>query len=275
MRILFAHGDRMTWSINLSGDELRKKKTLAKHYRTIDRYSCSSKELTETELCQIKSNFGSGAEIYGGMEFVSRFSEVTPSKLLEKWRSKKVLKLRSGVYFQCFQFDELPHAVVIINGFYPHQLNYYYRPEAWVRACCIRTNRSWKDIRQLLGSTDPSVADQASLRGVLHSSRHEFNLPFGSHDFNFLHISAGPIEGLAELLNFGAAEPLNLRISQTISGLALQGAGFRDELIRYLLDDPETDHGRVFTFTEELDTDAAVLFLSTCVRWPESITMGK
>ena len=54
----------------------------------------------------------------------------------------------------------------------------------------------------MIGTTDPSKAAADSIRGTLFADPAAFGLATVSSNFNGVHMSAGPLEGLVELVRF-------------------------------------------------------------------------
>ncbi|QBG46955.1 hypothetical protein EGM51_05940 [Verrucomicrobia bacterium S94] len=85
-----------------------------------------------------------------------------------------------------------------INGFYPSMEANFYHPDTVMTYYVVEFDSdetSWSDFRKkILGATNAGNAVHESFRGQLYS---EYPVQFPGRD-NFLHGSAGPLEGLVE-----------------------------------------------------------------------------
>jgi hypothetical protein len=116
----------------------------------------------------------------------------------------------------------------------------------------------------MIGSTDPERAEPDSIRGRLFREREMYGLKTVSSNFNGVHMSAGPLEALAELMRFfqGDVESYSFTAQLTQAGLS-------PERINWILTNPVLSHlGKVqtaFDLTEELDSQAAADLLGRAI----------
>lgn len=113
---------------------------------------------------------------------------------LDLFDKKQACKLQAGLIMG--YFEEL--GAYAINAFYPSMEANFYNPETVIHYHVVEFDSSqvsWKQFRKdILGVTNASKADPESFRGKLYS---EFPVEFPGRD-NFIHGSAGPLEGLVE-----------------------------------------------------------------------------
>ena len=169
-------------------------------------------------------------------------------------------RLGPGTYAGLVKIDGTP--VVILNGFHPRQLSFFIAEDTVCAFLHASSPTSWGTLRSdLIGTTDPAKADGASIRGRLFADPAGFGLETVSYNFNGVHMSAGPLEGLAELNRFfGSGAP----IASWTFAQALAGAGLTEDGVADLLENPTIEaggeRGTAFDLTEGLDAaDAAPL----------------
>ena len=131
-------------------------------------------------------------------EAIKTFPDRSETQLATAWRSGASVKLMPGTYIA--KIDDY----FVVNGFYADMVSSWKRESSNVLFYLVQWSEkdlSWTDFRgKLIGSTDPSKADQASIRGTL---LREYQTRFGLEDtptttLNGVHASAGPIEGARE-----------------------------------------------------------------------------
>jgi len=252
----------------ISGEEFRDSGAMSQHYGVINRISTDGrKALTADADHALREKFGrelkSGFEVYGGHEFLTVYSDFTPLSLAALFANAAVQRLGPGAYASAVSIDA-DHAI-ILNGFHPRQLEWFTRDETacWFLHCF--SDSRWSDLRQsMIGSTDPERAEPDSIRGRLLRERERYGLKTVSSNFNGVHMSAGPLEGLAELLRFfgGGLESYGFTAQLTQAGLT-------PEHIKWVLTNPVLSHlGKVqtaFDLTEEVDSQAAADLLERAV----------
>ncbi len=84
----------------------------------------------------------------------------------------------------------------------------------------------------MIGATDPSVAQEGSLRSVIRQSWQKLGLDFEPNTAdNAVHASAGPIEGLKERMTW-----LGVNLEDDAFGKSLLDSGVNAEILRKMLD---------------------------------------
>lgn len=262
------HGVTVAEANLTTGEEFEESGAMSEHYGVINRISTEGREaLTADADHTLKERFGrelkSGYQVYGGHQFLSAYPGFTPLSLSALFANATVQRLGPGAYASAVTIDS--DNVIILNGFHPRQLEWFTRDDTacWFLHCF--SNSHWSDLRQsMIGSTDPERAEPDSIRGRLFRERERYGLKTVSSNFNGVHMSAGPLEALAELRRFfqGDAEAYSFTAHLTQVGLS-------PERINWILTNPVLSHlGKVqtaFDLTEELDSQAAADLLGRAV----------
>ncbi len=253
----------------ITGDEFEKSGAMSEHYGVINRISTGGREaLTGDADHALRERFGrelkSGFEVYGGHQFLTAYPDFTPLSLAALFANSTVQRLGPGAYASAVSIDA-DHAI-ILNGFHPRQLEWFTRDDTgcWFLHCF--SDSRWSDLRQsMIGSTDPERAEPESIRGRLLRERDMYGLKTVSSNFNGVHMSAGPLEGLAELMRFFGGDLASYGFTSQLTG-----AGLRGEHINWVLTNPMLSHlGKVqsaFDLTEELDSQPAADLLGQAVH---------
>ncbi len=257
--------------IFLPSGYLKKYAVMDEHYGVINRLARSARaSLSEDGRQKFKEVYGldvEAADLVGGVEFLERFPDFDGQSLDRLWGEKRSDKLAPGTYCRRLSLDG--KEIFLINGFHPSQLLHFTADRRGILAMALRGDANWREARtSLVGATRPEDAVAGSLRAVLLARRDELGLKEVSQGFNGVHLSAGPVEGLAELRRFGsdlAAGQGMLPIAAFSFGDRLIGA-FGEETAGYFLSNPTVElEGRsvsIFDLTEELDAGVAVERLS-------------
>jgi hypothetical protein len=172
-----------------------------------------------------------------------------------------VSRLGPGTYAAPVRIDGA--TVVILNGFHPRQLSFFTADDAACAFLHASSPTDWEVLRlELIGATDPSKAGTRSIRGTLYADPAAYGLAAVNSNFNGVHMSAGPLEGLGELMRFfGEVKPLaDWSFART---LAAAGASADD--VTELLDNPVLEaggeRGTAFDLTEGVDAEPAAKLL--------------
>jgi hypothetical protein len=253
------HGVTLAEARLIPGEEFKESGAMSEHYGVINRVSTEGREaLTADADHALRDRFGrelkSGYQVYGGHQFLTAYPGFTPLSLAALFANTTVQRLGPGAYASAATIDS--DNVIILNGFHPRQLEWFTRDDTacWFLHCFSESH--WSDLRQsMIGSTDPERAEPDSIRGRLFREREMYGLKTVSSNFNGVHMSAGPLEALAELMRFfgGGSESYSFTAQLTQAGLS-------PERINWLLTNPVLSHlGKVqtaFDLTEELDSKA-------------------
>ncbi len=257
-------------SFILTGPELDARGAMQEHYGVINQISrLGRSELTQPAEQALRSAYGADltdAVVLGGHQFLADYPEISPYALGILFANADVQRLGPGTYSALVTVDGTP--VVILNGFHPRQLGFFTADDAVCAFLHGSSPTRWESLRSdLIGTTDPSKADGASIRGRLFADPSGFGLETVSYNFNGVHMSAGPLEGLAELQRFFGT---GTSLTDWTFGQALLSAGLTADQVRELVDNPTIDaggeRGTAFDLTEGLDASVAVTLLAGATR---------
>jgi nucleoside diphosphate kinase len=249
----------------LTGSELESSGAMADHYGVINKISRLGRsaltEATEQALAeQYATELDAGAEVLGGHQFLDTFGEFSPVSLGVLFANLSVGRLGPGTYAAVANVDG--QTVVILNGFHPRQLSFFTAEDTVCAFLHGSSATSWESLRgDLIGTTDPSKADAGSIRGTLFADPASFGLATVSYNFNGVHMSAGPLEGLVELVRFFGGS-----VGDYSFAAALRTAGVSDDGITRLAENPTLEvrgeRGSAFDLTEGVDADQAATLLA-------------
>lgn len=263
-RRLADHDVTVHSTMTLSGPELEASGAMQEHYGVINQISRLGRSaLTEPAEAALVENYGSildDAVVLGGHQFLAEYPDVSAYALGLLFANAEVSRLGPGTYAGLVRIDGTP--VVILNGFHPRQLSFFTAEDTVCAFLHCSSPTSWSTLRNdMIGTTDPAKADGASIRGRLFADPPAFGLETVSYNFNGVHMSAGPLEGLAELDRFFGAKSA---LDGWTFARALSAAGVPADGVSALLENPTLeaggDRGTAFDLTEGLDAaDAAPL----------------
>jgi hypothetical protein len=262
---LNAFGFAVESIVFLPSEYLKEHGVIDGHYGVINQLAREAKKNLSDEarqkFAQLYGTDAGAADIVGGFEFLARFPEVSPEALEELWGAERSDKLAPGTY--CRRVTHAGTELFLINGFHPLQVAHFTAPGKAILVMALRGNASWREARtSFVGATRPQDAVEGSLRALLLARREQLGLAEVSMGFNGVHLSAGPVEGLAELRRFVsdlASGPLP--IGSFAFGKSLLAA-FGPQAADFVLGNPIVDYeGRrvsIFDLTEELDAGEAI-----------------
>jgi hypothetical protein len=254
----------------LGSSYLRKYNLIGQHYRVIN--SISQKgiaALTPAVLSDIKlffaKEFERGATILGGHQFLDAYPFFSPRALSVLWDALESTsrKFAPGTYGLAVNVESQPR--IILNGFHPYQLDHFNADRRSIIVMVVRSSVHWATLRDaLIGDTNPLKAKPESLRRMLLEKQVEFRIPIVNKGSNGIHLSAGPLEGMVEVIRF-CSDHSSARLlgpSDTCFGRMLLAAGLKVAEIEELIGNPEVSvKGKslsVFDATENMDAAAAV-----------------
>jgi hypothetical protein len=251
----------------LSGTYLRKYGIISEHYGVINNVSVRGEaSLTPEYRASLKAWISTGpdstpARILGGHQFLENFTNFSPESLAELAKQQGTEPIGPGIYVSRISVGG--EHVAVLNAFHPEQLLHFTHPSATTVAVDAVSDRPWGWLRQeFIGKTDPRHAAPDSLRYWALENASSLGIEEVSANRNCFHLSAGPVEGLAELKRFfGPPLPWKFDYSKTIFGNRLLQAGIEIEMINWILTNPltRTPAGifNIFDLTEELDSPEA------------------
>ncbi len=251
----------------LSGRFLEAHDVIASHYGVIDRVARDPrKHLAQGGVTRFEQIYGvafAEARVVGAVRYLEERPEVSPEELSDRWLEEGYEKLAGGSY--CLHLES--EGLFVFNGFYPQLLRHYTREAARIVVFVLSGDPAWAAARRsLIGSTDPAAAETGSIRRELLESADELRLSAVTPNLNGVHLSAGPVEAVVELIRFTD--------DRTGAPPSYGDFTFGETLLREfsvaateaILSNPDVvvDGATVsiFDLTEELDADEAIRVLS-------------
>lgn len=253
----------------LSAHYLKQYDIIAQHYGIINAIARdASASLTQQAKAKFETLFGipfAGANVLGGIEFASRFPELSASAIDYLWQNAAVEKLGGGAYAGLVKIDGLP--VYLVNGFHPRQLEHFVDEGRAIIAMTLCGNTSWADARnKLIGKTNPKDAADGSIRKTLLENKDEYGLPAVSSSWNGVHLSAGPLEGLIELIRYNSNFETGkiMTANDFMFGKSLS-ENYSKEQLEIIMSNPEIVYKgekiSLFDLTEEINSNEALKLL--------------
>lgn len=249
-----------------TGPELEAAGVMQQHYGVINQISREGRPaLTEASEQALQQAFGDGlatAEVVGGHQFLDSYPEVSPYALAMLFANAKVERLGPGTYAAAVRMDA--DTVIVLNGFHPRQLGFFTAADATCAFLHGSSTTDWDVLRsELIGATDPAKAAAGSIRGLLRAEPAAYGLSTVNSNFNGVHMSAGPLEGLGELDRFFSRVQ---DVTAWTFAAALRGAGLTDADLPGLLANPVIsaggERGTAFDLTEGLNAEPAAALLA-------------
>ena len=191
----------------LGASYLEKYDIIAQHYGVINALSRDPLKVFTTEAkSKFREVFGNAPEevrVLGSLQFLRHYPSYTPDSLQQLWQQSHTAKLSGGNY--CALVKAGAEDVYLINGFHPKQLIHFTAEGRIIITLMLAGNLDWAAARnQFIGKTNPADAAPGSLRNELLVNREKFGLNEVSASQNGFHLSAGPVEGLVELMRYGS-----------------------------------------------------------------------
>ncbi len=252
-------------AIILPAAYLHKHNIIANHYGVINSIAKDVNNLSDGAKSKFKDLYGTSVEeatALGGLQFIEKFPFFSPTATDYLWQNSKVEKLGGGAYAQKLMFDSKD--VFLINGFHPRQLEHFTQPNRLIIVFTLVGDTQWKEARNdLIGATNPVNANEGSIRKTLLDNKEEFGLQNINSSWNGVHLSAGPVEGLIELIRYNsdydAGEGLHYKDFSFVKKLI---DAFGEKKSEWILSNPEVEYkGKresVFDLTEEMNSKEAI-----------------
>jgi hypothetical protein len=250
----------------MTGPDLERAGAMQEHYGVINQISREGRPaLTEAAEQALQRAYGDaldGSEVVGGHQFLDRYPEVSAYALAMLFANAAVERLGPGTYAAQLRMDA--DQVVVLNGFHPRQLGFFTAADTTCAFLHGSSTTDWEVLRsELIGATDPAKAAAGSIRGRLKADPAAFGLTTVNSNFNGVHMSAGPLEGLGELARFfGEVQDL----SAWTFARHLRDAGLTDDDLRDLLANPvitvDGERGTAFDLTEGVNAEPAAALLA-------------
>lgn len=242
---------------------------IAKHYGVINRISNEAvdnfSDDAKNKFSEVYGKTVDEADIYGSLQFIKEFAFFTPIGLDYLWQNAPVEKLAGGTYAQKLFLDG--QEVFLVNGFHPRQLDHFTKADRSIITMTLCGNTNWAEARQhFVGATNPLNAADKSIRKDLLLRKEEFGLKTINSSWNGVHLSAGPVEGLVELVRYNSDYKNNEKstIDDYSFGRRLR-ENFSEEQIMKIMDNCNVSYENktvsVFDLTEEKNSDEALRLL--------------
>jgi hypothetical protein len=246
---------------------------IAQHYGVINEVSRLGLDVLQPAAASKALALRKGKEpVLGGHQILQRHPALTPQALGAIWDRGSGTKVGSGAYAQRLRIGS--EEIVGLNGFHPSQITHFTEAGRSIVVMAIRSRSSWRALRQAyLGATDPTKAADGSFRRRLLQDHEKLGIPQVNQGLNGAHLSAGPLEGLAEITRYFSDFDRKdvLPLGKTVMGSSLLGAGFSGEEIARLLHNARLYNAAgklvpAFDLTEEMDFKPAVDLLKQSAR---------
>lgn len=240
---------------------------IAQHYGVINKIATQGiKALSDAAKEKFKELYNqdiSTVKALGGFEFLKAHAEFTPLTLEYLWQNKANKKLAGGCYVEDIKLDA--DMVYLLNGFHPRQLMHFTQKGRSIVVFTLCSEINWKTARvEFIGATDPNKAVAGSLRRVMMERAEELGIPEVNQALNGVHLSAGPVEGLIELIRYNSdfrTSEGQLTATDFGFGKLLNDNFSGEELNKILGNCNVVVDGKlvsIFDLTEEMDSDQAI-----------------
>jgi hypothetical protein len=253
----------------INASYLEKHNIIAQHYGVINKLSSDiHKTITSDAIVKFEQIFSESyqkAEVLGSIELLAKYPHYTPTGLSWLWQNCPTVKLAGGTYAQKLLLDG--KAVYLINGFHPRQLEHFIASDRCIVTMTLAGDIDWSLARNsFIGKTNPLEAEKGSLRRELFEKKDSFGLINISSSWNGVHLSAGPVEGLVELIRYNSDfESRELHSPETYDFGKKLISAFGAEFVENILKNPtiEVDNkeSTIFDFTEEKNSDECLKIL--------------
>lgn len=250
----------------LSSKYLADYNLIAAHYGVINKLSASPlKYLSKNAVEKFESNFNvdvNQVQILGSLEFLKMFPDVNPVALDYLNQNIKSEKIAPGTYIQKVNIDG--QEIFLVNSFHPRQLKHFTDPGRSIITFTLSGDVDWSVARNdFIGKTNPLEAKKGSIRNNLLVNKVSLGLESVSSSRNGVHLSAGPIEALAEMMRYGSDFSKNeiKRLSDFPFGRKFLTQFQQGESEYYLNNSLVKFNGAeisVFDLTEECNSDEAI-----------------
>lgn len=255
----------------LGAKYLDKYSIISQHYGVINKLSNSPLEyMSEDAKDKLKevANVSDLKEcnVMGAFEFLNKYPYFNADSLDVLWQNKETKKLAGGTYLENVKVDT--DNVYLINGFHPRQITHFTKEGRSIVVFTVSGNLPWSDARgKFIGATNPQSAYELSLRRVLLDKQAEYGMPEVSQGLNGFHLSAGPVEGLIELIRYNSDFSDNSKVKSHKDfdfGKKLADT-FSEDTVQQILNNVNVDfEGKklsVFDLTEEKSANEALELL--------------
>ncbi|MBN2163438.1 MAG: hypothetical protein JXR25_01015 [Pontiellaceae bacterium] len=259
------HGFDFVQCRTVTGPELKACQIIRRHYQMYSKASYGEIDISSDGKERFKERFGSvwddemaAGRIMGNPELLTSRG-IDAHQLFDLWDGADVGKIQTGLLMAWLE----PLECYCINAFYPAMEANFYHPDTRMDYYVVEFDPaqvSWLRFRkEILGATNAAKAATDSFRGQLYA---DYRVDFPGRD-NFVHGSAGPLEGMIER----SIHEADFRLAENPVGRSLESAGITMERFAAWKDGQSNAAlADLFDATEEKDTDD-VLPLLNAVTW--------
>ena len=167
---------------------------------------------------------------------------------------------------------QIPIFFYLVNGFHPRQLVHFTDPGRSIIVFNLTGDLNWSNARNnFIGATNPMDAKEDSLRKLFLDNMSNFGLAEVSQGMNGAHLSAGPVEGLVELIRYNSdfSQPSKIKSPLNFSFGKQLSEHFSKSQIDLILSNPvvfvDDTKISIFDLTEEKDSEEAVELLKRSI----------
>jgi hypothetical protein len=256
--------------------ELRERDAIRQHYLMYSRAACAPSvdalHLSEEARQRFADRFGKDWDAESGKLLTSPWLQeskgITSHELYLLWNGEftagRTCKVQEGIILAWLPTLDC----YCVNAFYPAMEENFYHPETRMTYFVVESDPatvSWRRFRKrILGATDAGRADPESFRGRLYAA---YPVAFPGRD-NFVHGSAGPLEGLVER---ALHEPSFEMASNPVGRYLLDRDISLEQFRAWKSDCPPARLGALFDATEETDTSEVLELLDQVSFARESV----
>jgi hypothetical protein len=253
---------------------LKEHNIIAKHYGVINAIAGNAlQNLNAGSKDNFKIQFNieiEKAKVFGGIEFIDTYPAFTPKALDYMWQNSPTIKLGGGAYCQSLSLDG--EKIYLVNGFHPRQLEHFIVPGRSIVAFTLTADTDWKTARNsFIGKTNPAEASDSSIRRMLLDNKEFYGLSTVNSSWNGVHLSAGPVEALVELIRYNSDfDSGNILMVQDYKFGKELAASFAPGIVNRILSNEQVVYNNktitIFDLTEEMNSSEALEILKKVYR---------
>lgn len=261
----------------LGYDYLAKHGIVNEHYGVIGNLAATGMKALTPELQQkVRDTFPDVAaeNIQGSIEFLNKHPNITADQLGAEWEARNTThtkKLAPGTHTQQMTWEGKEY--VLFVGFFPLMAAHFTATGRSIIAMPFRSKTAWEVLRNtMIGDTDPINAAAGSYRGELLKNKDAMGMPVVNKGQNGIHMSAGPLEGMIELIRFTSNRQAGETLDATTTnfGAAFLAAGNSKADLQTIAGNPLLNvNGKTisaFDATEHVDLAPAIATLQTALK---------
>lgn len=258
----------------LSANYLEQHNIIAQHYGVINKIASNAvanmSEGAKEKFKEITGKSINEVKVLGGSEFIEQYPHFNAYSLDFLWQNLENKKLAGGTYFEPIKVDD--EIIYVINGFHPRQLKHFTEAGRSIVVMTLSSDISWTEARSnFIGATNPTNANQGSLRREFLDNKEALGLAEVSQGVNGVHLSAGPIEALIELKRYNSnfADKNQIKSFSDFSfgrTLAENFNGQFDDIVNNINVTVEDKATSIFDLTEEKNSEEALELLKKYLK---------